>query len=220
MITSGEILFQQNKTSSWGRNNKEQILKDDFLDFLDERISNPNDFSSIMQLSTQNNIIHKTKLSQKFLLTLKSLQLLKIKLIYDFHIVGKVIEENLLRIQRSSDAHFMQLILTYHSILELEMSAAREKTAIQKREKAIQIMQAGILRDVRKFSLNLAVESQRKISLIHVSHGSQQFERCEKAIFDNIDPRVKSKSHCITVQNVFKLQNTFLSEKMQVFFFL
>jgi hypothetical protein len=125
------------------------------------------------------------------------------------------------------ESHTMQCILQYYNIIKKELDSSRIRLLYDRLEKQILIKQAEILYQLRLFSSHLIIETKGKIFFSITSYDSQQYIRCVKAIKDNvniekinnsnlniiniIDFKMKTK-----VLNVFKLQNGFLSRKLQV----
>lgn len=124
------------------------------------------------------------------------------------------------------ECHTMQCILQYYNIIKKELDSSRIRLLYDRLEKQILIKQAEILYQLRLFSSHLIIETKGKIFFSITSYDSQQYIRCVKAIKDNvniekinnsnlniniIDFKMKTK-----VLNVFKLQNGFLSRKLQV----
>jgi hypothetical protein len=161
-----------------------------------------NDIQNIVH-STNDNIITEIKLEN---------EKLKIKI------------DNLLH---HYESHTMQCILQYYNIIKKEFDSSRIRLLYDRLEKQILIKQAEILYQLRLFSSHLIIETKGKIFFSIASYDSQQYIRCVKAIKDNvniekitnsnlniiniIDFKMKTK-----VLNVFKLQNGFLSRKLQV----
>lgn len=116
----------------------------------------------------------------------------------------------------------MHLILQYYAIIQHEIAASREQLLVENEEKDLLYKQASVLRDIRLFACHLMVESRGKLSFTMLPPDSQQFARCVKAVMDNIrndnlnDMDMNLLKNKIKVLNVFKLQNSFLSAKLQV----
>jgi arginine repressor len=120
--------------------------------------------------------------------------------------------------QKRFDAEAMQLVLQYYAIIQQEIATSRRKLVQENAERDLLYKQAAVLRDIRLFACHLMVESRGKLSFSMLPPDSQQFARCVKAVMDNVqddhyDARFRNR---IRVLNVFKLQNTFLSAKLQV----
>jgi hypothetical protein len=122
--------------------------------------------------------------------------------------------------QKTQDASLLESVLNYYAILSQEMSAANEGLQIERTDKVVVLKQAAILRDLRYFACNLYVETKGRISLTMLHQESPQFERCVKAVMDNINTAITEELQMDTsttkVLNVLKLQNPFLSKKLQV----
>eukprot|EP01032_Pedospumella_encystans_P017603 gene17603-20052_t len=115
----------------------------------------------------------------------------------------------------------MKLILQYYAIIQHEIAASREQLIQENIEKDLLYKQASVLRDIRLFACHLMIESRGKLSFTMLPPDSQQFARCVKAVMDNIrndnlnDIETDLLRNKIKVLNVFKLQNSFLSTKLQ-----
>ena len=47
-------------------------------------------------------------------------------------------------------------------------------------------------RELRTFAVHLRSETRGRVALTHISDRSPQFERCERAVLDNVDPTYRA----------------------------
>ena len=130
----------------------------------------------------------------------------------------KAIDEAV-QFQLSSDARMMQLVLEYFSILKDEMHATRSRLEFDQVEGQRQKQQAKRLRDVKIFARHLGMETQGKVFLNLLDPNSSQAKRCSTAIRENMNRTLLQSAgyEDVKVLNVFKLEHTVLSRKLQVF---
>jgi hypothetical protein len=155
----------------------------------------------------------------------ESISLFKTKILSRVTTENSILTMKLISLQELFDANVMQLVLDYYAILKSELDVTREQLAIERLDQQVLIKQAAVLRDIRLFTCHLMVETQGAIGLSLLTADSQQFARCVKAVTDNINGDAFSLSRAATdhlkttlrVQNVLKLQNSFLSGKLKVF---
>lgn len=130
--------------------------------------------------------------------------------------------------RKSSDATLMSFVLQYFNLLSEDLNATRAKL-IQDNYKTMYLRaRASITRDMRIFSYNLQVETKSKLTLTLLDGDSSQAKRCKKAIKENSNfsrLSLGSSSNSsgsgttyndINVLNVFKIEHSILSEKLQV----
>ena len=237
-LTSGEILFKANDIGNIGRSLCTEI-SDDFWQFLDTSRQNA---STAEEMSHTGRAISTTvetyimKLRHRILTIRKSIELTKVHILNELSFENEKFTSQLLEKQKSFDCEVLQLVIQYYAIIQHEISASRSKLTIEMTEKNLQFKQAAVLRDIRLFACHLMVESRGKLSFTMLPPDSQQFARCVKAVMDNVNferfdvfdssgrSRLSNGSggtkdirSLIKVLNVFKLQNSFLSGKLQVF---
>ncbi len=127
-------------------------------------------------------------------------------------------------LQRLFDSNVMQLVLQYYAILKSEIDATRDNLEIERNDKQILIRQAALLRDIRLYACHLTIESRGSLNISLLPPDSQQYSRCVKAVTDNVNGAcfgiISSESDAIkrqlSVRNVLKLQNAYLSGKLKV----
>ncbi len=154
----------------------------------------------------------------------ESISIFKTKILSRVTTENSILTMKLASLQELFDANVMQLVLDYYAILKSELDATREQLAIERLDQQVLIKQAAVLRDIRLFTCHLMVETQGTIGLSLLTADSQQFVRCVKAVTDNINGDAFGLSLAATdhlkttlrVQNVLKLQNSFLSGKLKV----
>jgi hypothetical protein len=217
-LTSGELLYRKNLMGYRGSNLYKEVISNDFWMFLDadDKQTEGNREITYKDISISNRKLYKDKIFNDIELTLRNIRLLRMKATYDLSISKDTLLESLRKHQKKADATFLSIVIAYYAILDKEMDYAKNKLFKERSIKAIQLQQAKIARDVKIFSLHLSSESKGGISLLHIESASPQFERCEKAVFDNIDPLSRTRQSHLKVLNVFKLQNSILSKQLQV----
>lgn len=162
------------------------------------------------------------KLRHRILTVRKAVELMKSQILNEIEFQNQRITSHLLEQQSRFDADVLQLVLQYYAIIQHEIATSRTKLLQENSEKDLLCKQAAILRDIRLFAYHLMVESRGKLGFTLLSPESQQFVRCVKAVMDNINNGVFQMANAdalrtqIKVLNVFKLQNSFLSGKLQV----
>ena len=192
------------------------ILTEEFRSFLqrDHRDDNAALTKSLRTIAQQNISIFRTKRKQ-FEQIYHSVLQLKENILSDVDFRRHILLKSLFDNQKRSETVFMKVVVSYFHILEKELHLARQKALGEQVEKSVKILQANTIRDVKIFAINLMEGSKSKLCLTQVLPESAQFERCEKAVLDNIEPVAKDLAEHVSVLSVFKLQNSFLAEKMQ-----
>eukprot|EP01039_Chlorochromonas_danica_P005261 gene5261-5795_t len=107
------------------------------------------------------------------------------------------------------DAAAMQSILQYASVIKADMEAAKRQLAQERQEKEILKQQARVCRDFLLFSCHLNMESRGRIDIVCLPHQSTQFQRCVKAVHDNLND-VRSPEE-VRILNVFKIKHQALA---------
>lgn len=219
-LTSGEVLYRANNMGSMGRKLYPDI-SEDFWQFLDTTV--PPSASSEEMLHSAKCITASVesyilKLRHRILTVRKAIENMKQEVLNQVQFENFRVEQSLNQMQKRFDAEAMQLVLQYYAIIQQEIATSRRKLVQENAERDLLYKQAAVLRDIRLFACHLMVESRGKLSFSMLPPDSQQFARCVKAVMDNVqddhyDARFRNR---IRVLNVFKLQNTFLSAKLQV----
>jgi len=121
------------------------------------------------------------------------------------------------RLQESSDANLMQLVLQYFVVLKEELMATREKLRIDSMDTLLQRRQARVLRDLKLFAHHLYHETKSKVSLSVLAPDSTQYKRCKKAVKDNIGQQLLTSHGCsdIKVLAVLKLDHGLISDQLR-----
>lgn len=124
------------------------------------------------------------------------------------------------------NAHIYKAMLTYVNVLKKELRNAYVELAHEQAQKESLRLQRLVHRDILLFNMKLKLETNNKIELIALSPDSAQFQRCVKAVEDNLGRHYplnlhlktaqSSKKPPVTVLNVYKLQNQYLSATLQV----
>ena len=224
-LTSGELLYRANDMGVLGRRLNPDI-SENFWQFLDSTqpnsiVNSEERFHSEKSISAsiESYIL---KLRHRILTVRKSIEHIRHEVIQKIQYKSQQCIEDLLKMQQQFDHSALHLILQYYDILQYEISASRAKLIQENVEKNLLIKQAAVLRDIRLFACHLMVESRGKLGFTMLSTDSQQFARCVKAVLDNVQEEnidvvnIQSFRSRIKVLNVFKLQNSFLSGKLQV----
>lgn len=221
---SGEVFFRSAKQTSFIK----QLLQDKELANLHSFLGF--DANTALQLSQ----------SKKFLDSLKNIRRLN-KAAYDtaiahdtehisqffdstcklareeaVYVLGRTREE-LLQFQQAADAQIMQLVLHYFAILKDELNSTRERLDKDIVEFQIMKQQAKRLRDVQIFSRHLRMETQGKVSIEIIDMDSPQAKRCAKAVRENMNrTKLQEMGYMdVKILNVFKLEHSLLSRKLQ-----
>ena len=222
-VTSGEILYRLNNIGKVGQG-KYSDIGDEFWRFLDTNGIN----SSVDEIFHTGKAISASvesyilKLRHRILTIRKALELTKSRIVNQIEHENHSLQTTLLAQQSQYDGDIMKLILQYYAIIQHEIAASREQLIQENIEKDLLYKQASVLRDIRLFACHLMIESRGKLSFTMLPPDSQQFARCVKAVMDNIrndnlnDIETDLLRNKIKVLNVFKLQNSFLSTKLQV----
>jgi hypothetical protein len=77
----------------------------------------------------------------------------------------------------------------------------------------VQFEQAKMKRDIMLFSVHLREETDGAVLLVYLEESSAQYQRCEKAVIDNLG---QDCTFDATVVNVLKLENSHLMKGLQV----
>lgn len=84
------------------------------------------------------------------------------------------------------DTVAFQSIIQYYSILQTELANAKEKLLHERYEKEILKKQSLLLRNILAFNCYVKIETKHSIELQLLAKTSAQFQRCMKAVFDNL----------------------------------
>lgn len=222
-VTSGEILFRACNMGEAGRSACPEVTEE-FWQYLEanQLSSNVSDDIVLTNKAIASSVeTYLLKLTHKIKSARKSIELTKQKILTEVAVQNLNVKISLLESQRRFEAKAMQLVLRYYTILHNELRSSKKMLSKEKSEKGVLFKQAKILRDVRMFASHIIVESRGKISFSMLPPDSQQFSRCVKAVIDNVNAHrsivsgmrdIKTKTK---VLNVFKLQNSYLSGKLQ-----
>lgn len=109
------------------------------------------------------------------------------------------IEEEMRRLQESTDSKVMVRVLEYFAILKEEMNSTRNSLKISSIECNQKKHQAKRLRDIQIFSRHLSIETQGAVSFETIPLGSIQWKRCQKAVKDNLHTSRLRRCHNLLV---------------------
>lgn len=84
------------------------------------------------------------------------------------------------------DTVAFQSIIQYYSILQTELANAKERLLHERYEKEILKKQSLLLRNILVFNCYVKIETKHSIELQLLAKTSAQFQRCMKAVFDNL----------------------------------
>lgn len=201
---------------------------------------------SINNSSTiSSNIIetYKTKINQyqKLLITIKTI-INKNK--NEFEYEKTRLHTQLLLLKQKYDGCLMELTLEYYNIIMSELYTTKQQVLCEQRDVQLLYKHAKILRDIEMFSVHLSLETKKNVTLVLLPNDSQQFNRCCKAVMDNIKPVLFGESpnnsyaspnksgnsysnsgdksnhdtmnlmNNTRILNVFKLQNNYLANNL------
>jgi hypothetical protein len=223
-LTSGEMLYRANEMGSIGRKLYSDITEE-FWQFLDasKSVSSNGDEMVHSNKSISASVeAYILKLRHRILTVRKAVEYTKYGVINEMNYENKKFTSALLDLQKRFDSEALQLVLQYYAIIQQEIETSRVKLVQENTEKELLFKQAAVLRDIRLFASHLMVESRGKLGFTMLPAESQQFARCVKAVMDNVQDEAFSTGDVarfrsrIKVLNVFKLQNSFLSGKLQV----
>lgn len=96
------------------------------------------------------------------------------------------LKERLRTNHQTYDTIAFQSMIQYYSILQTELANAKERLLHDRYEKEILKKQSLLLRNLLVFNLYLRVETKQCIELQLLGKSSAQFQRCMKAVFDNL----------------------------------
>ncbi|KAJ1435239.1 hypothetical protein B484DRAFT_428922 [Ochromonadaceae sp. CCMP2298] len=220
-LTSGEILYRANNIGVSGRALCPEITED-FWQFLDSHHAS----TAEVQLQTSRTIattveLYLLKLRHRILTVRKSIELTKSDVMAEIGFEGNNFVFLLEQQQKQFERDALQMVLRYFAIINDEIADSRKRLCDEEAEKEVLCRQAGVLRDVRLFACHLMVESRGRVSFSALPPDSQQFARCVKAVMDNVNlERFKISGQVelkggVQVLSVFKLQNAFLSSRLQ-----
>jgi hypothetical protein len=135
-----------------------------------------------------------------------------------------LLEENAKRF----DSRTLTATLQYFSVLKNEIDQTSSDLAAERADKEALKRQAKVARDIMLFNCHLQLECCKKIELSILHHDSAQFQRCVRAVQENLQsnfhnmfsPSMSNKSKFtsrdVSIINVFKLRNDFLAKNLQV----
>jgi hypothetical protein len=122
------------------------------------------------------------------------------------------------------EAKALESTLQYFSVLKQEIESAFQQLESERMEKESLKRQAKVARDIMLFNQHLRMESRNRIELTLLHPESAQFQRCVRAVHDNLNesfglmlkPKVKLVAKDVRIINVFKLKNEILAKPLQV----
>lgn len=226
---SGEIFFHANAIAQYGKRTLPDISQD-FWEFLEKNVSSgesdeAQSLTSEAQLTRSAITItletYLLKLRYRIQAIQKALELQRRKNTAEVKLMQVRVNERLISYHRHCEAEMMRLILQYNAIIQRELKDSKRMLGDEYEEKLLQRKQVKILRDIRLFANHLMMESRGKISFAMLNADSQQFSRCIKAVLDNVNAArglfagESDLNNRVRVLNVFKLQNTHISNKLQ-----
>lgn len=134
--------------------------------------------------------------------------------------VLSLIEQNVQRFE----ARALNSMMQYFLVLKQEIESVANQLDTERSEKESLKRQAKVARDILLFNCHLRMESRGKIELSLLHQESAQFQRCVRAVQDNmqssfgglLQPRRPLTARDVRIVNVFKLNNDHLSARLQV----
>lgn len=204
-------------------------VTDDFWDFMNSTEQAESNFSteSVMIKQLIDSVVNTFEKKVQFnVVGLKeTIRLLKEQIISDALIEQSILSANLCRASADFDSISLAAAVRYASILKREMRNTKGGLQREREEKEVLLKQAKVLRDIRLFATQVALESRGQISFSLLAPGSQQFNRCAKAVMDNTkfsnsnsnsgETTLEDYKKHVKVRNVLKLRNVFLNDKIQ-----
>jgi hypothetical protein len=137
------------------------------------------------------------------------------------HNVAKKLKDKVHELKKwkaASDAEIMDATLVYFAALKEESSCARgqhmsDYQGIERNRKFAKLM-----RDIRYFNHYLGIETGHRVSIKRLAEDSVQLKRCKKVFNDKLKRHYAYPLRCddVSVNLVFKLENTVLSDIVQV----
>jgi hypothetical protein len=223
-LTSGEALYKANDIGSIGKTLCTDVAEE-FWMFLDTtRSFTGGSEEALYNVKAIGSTVESyiLKLRHRILTVRKSVEHMKVKVLNEVNYENNRLLTQILEQQKAFDCEALELVLQYYAVIQQEIADSRRKLFMEMQEKGLQIKQAKLLRDIRLFASHLMIESRGKMCFTMLPSDSQQFARCVKAVMDNINvDRLEVVDAAefqrkVRVLNVFKLQNSFLSSKLQV----
>lgn len=122
------------------------------------------------------------------------------------------------------EAKALESTLQYFFVLKQEIDSASQQLQSERCEKDALKRQAKVARDIMLFNQHLRMESRKRIEISLLHHESAQFQRCVRAVHDNLNDsfglmlksKVKLTPKDARIVNVFKLRNDNLAKSLQV----
>ena len=97
-------------------------------------------------------------------------------------ILRKRLDENF----EAFDGIALRSTIEYFSVLQMELRKAKQQLIHERNAKDILRKQCHLFRDIQLFNIYLGSETRRSIELQLLSKSSAQFQRCLKAVYDNL----------------------------------
>ena len=215
--TSGEILFHSKNLGEIGRKiYGDENIHEEFWRFIElkhnlEQGNENADREKTNMIGCKTINIYKLKLSHQSKMAWNFCDLKKKDILFRIDRLNNIFINELTSLQKMFDSRFMQLVLQYYVILRHEMEESRKQLFFERQDKNLAIQHALVLKEIQIFACHIKQESKSAVVLSTLGTETPQFERCAKAVKDNLP----SDSFC-RVFNVFKLTNSFLSKSLQV----
>eukprot|EP00357_Protocruzia_adherens_P002029 CAMPEP_0115003520 /NCGR_PEP_ID=MMETSP0216-20121206/18663_1 /TAXON_ID=223996 /ORGANISM="Protocruzia adherens, Strain Boccale" /LENGTH=544 /DNA_ID=CAMNT_0002369347 /DNA_START=70 /DNA_END=1704 /DNA_ORIENTATION=+ len=114
--------------------------------------------------------------------------------------------------QRSLDTKLRHAIYIYYAILEEKKRLYAAKHNFIRRELAVKEKLASLVYRLQMFATHIKFESHNAIKLRRIDQSQSQYQRCERAVRDNIHPNYfqDSNYHSLRLREAFKVENSLL----------
>ena len=116
-------------------------------------------------------------------------------------------------ISSSADMNIHSSLNAYFEIITSDAARARSQMSSKITDLRVQFEQAKLKRDIMLFSVHLREETDGAVLLVYLEESSAQYQRCEKAVIDNLG---QDCTFDASVVNVLKLENSHLMKGLQV----
>ncbi len=230
-ITSGELLYRMNnlrEVDLLPSDPNISIQLREFLDIAGKDVVKRREKSLMLTSSLRpiidecfsNKVDHLSKQTIPFIRSLQ--QCIQTELEKDVSYSSALLHKN----TKHFEAKALESTLQYFSVLKEEIEGAAHQLQIERSEKESLKKQAKVGRDIMLFNQHLRMESRKQIELVPLHPESAQFQRCVRAVHDNLNesfglmlkPKFKLTAKDVRILNVFKLKNDRLTKQLQVSF--
>lgn len=225
-LISGELFLRQQGVLSDGATPLQTQVDDEFWAFLDLDYANyttnlKKDFLIARNIGKRSLTAYELKIEHDVKALALAIEKLKDKVLSAVSSCNCQVGYALERLQADFDTVMMNLVLEYYSILQNEISLTRSRLSDEQREKVVALKQLNVLRNTQLYAAHLKLETRNRCCYTILRQDSPQFQRCGKAVLDNL-----AQSFCgaaidewrqkVRVLHVFKLHNTMLAKNLQV----